>query len=528
MINRFEELTIEYSFNPTNTYNQNVRFISSDENIFTVDKNGVIKAKNEGIAKLTIIVEDNKSLNKEFTIKVSYPLYVDIEFETTPYVYLNETIKVIGITKGYQSSQSNEIIWSVDNESIATISSDGTIKGISEGSVIIKAQIKGTEVITSTTVFVQQKKEDITDVEKFILSILNTKVFSTLAVAYDDAQIPYYYQINRGVSAFLFEDLVIDKSYMRTDRPDLSTKVEYITIHDTGNFNKGAGAKANIQYFQTADTSIHFTSGNDGVFQGVPLTARAAHAGDGVRPYELDKTNVLVTTDNPTITMIDGYFAINGEKTSLRPYNLDGTFDKTNYSTNQLTYSGIRCVSGTDGYYYLGKTYYNTTYLQVCNYGGNASSIGIESCINSGSDYYLTIQRTAKLVASLLKQFNLTINDVKMHNYFSGKNCAQLMKNNSRYLLSYKQDGYKYEDTLYGEFLELIQTEYQMNKYLEDYSIKFISSDTNLLGENGRVKTYNLQPQTVSYKIEITSKTTGDQRVIESSIIIPSSYSMET
>ena len=30
----------------------------------------------------------------------------------------------------------------------------------------------------------------------------------------------------------------------------------------------------------------------------------------------------------------------------------------------------------------------------------------------------------------LMDKYNLTTNDVKMHNYFSGKNCAQLLKNN--------------------------------------------------------------------------------------------------
>lgn len=60
--------------------------------------------------------------------------------------------------------------------------------------------------------------------------------------------------------------------------------------------------------------------------------------------------------------------------------------------------------------------------------GGNMNGIGIEMCVNKGNDYNKTKENTAKLVAVLLKSYQLSIDAVKKHQDFSGKNCpAQLL-----------------------------------------------------------------------------------------------------
>lgn len=60
--------------------------------------------------------------------------------------------------------------------------------------------------------------------------------------------------------------------------------------------------------------------------------------------------------------------------------------------------------------------------------GGNMNGVGIEMCVNEGNDYSKTKENTAKLVAVLLKSYHLSIDSVKKHQDFSGKNCpAQLL-----------------------------------------------------------------------------------------------------
>ena len=63
----------------------------------------------------------------------------------------------------------------------------------------------------------------------------------------------------------------------------------YITIHDTENAGKGAGAASHARYLKrtTGDgpaTSWHFTVDDRGVYQHLPLDEVAWHAGDGHTP----------------------------------------------------------------------------------------------------------------------------------------------------------------------------------------------------------------------------------------------------
>ena len=310
------------------------------------------------------------------------------------------------------------------------------------------------------------------EVIQFVLSIMNSySNSSTAANSRTNYGVtnPYLYSIVRGATTFLFEDLIIDtESYVRRGSASLvNNKVEYITIHDTWALPRTA--KGLAEYFQTDITSVHYTVGNDGIYQIVRLTDKAAHAGDSpYRAYALEKTNVLATTTKPVITMTDGYFTINGEKTNLRPYtDYEGTIqDMNNYTTSQLTYSGIRCIIGEDGYYYLGKTYFNDTYKTVSNFGGNANSIGIEMCVNTDGEFNAAMRSDARLIAYLLRTHNLGMANIKQHFDFAynDKNCPENIRNDRRWF----------------EMLGMIAREYTSQTLLPDVDVtyKVLSNNT--------------------------------------------------
>lgn len=455
---------------------------------------------------------------------------IELLYNTTPYVEIGDSIKINCECYGFTS---DDIIWLSSNENIAVVNEIGEVTGLNKGTVEIIAKSNKYNLEKAITVEVYDDIESKDAVEQFVLSIMNSYSNSvTAANSRSNYEVvnPYFYSIYRGPIKYLFEDLEIDtESYKRDGAaPLVNNKVEYITIHDTWALQRTA--KGIAEYFLTDITSVHYAAGNDGIYQIIRLTDKAAHAGDSpYRAYALEKTNVLATSENPEITMVDGYFAINGVKTDLRPYtDYEGTIqDKTNYTTQQLTYSGIRCIIGEDGYYYLGKTYFNDTYKTVSNFGGNANSIGIEMESLKGNDFYFTMQRTAKLVAMLLDKFDLTTNDVKMHNYFSGKNCAQLLKNNLKNELSYKIDKHDINDTLWDEFLELCDAELKMIEYSKKYKFEFISSDTTLLTNTGRVISHNKESVCVPYSIKIINIETNQEIIIDSSIIIPGSLDID-
>ena len=63
---------------------------------------------------------------------------------------------------------------------------------------------------------------------------------------------------------------------------------------------------------------------------------------------------------------------------------------------------------------------------------GNEYGIGIELCVNEDGNFEKTFDNAAKLVAYLLNEYNLTINDIKTHHDFSGKDCPHLILQNNR------------------------------------------------------------------------------------------------
>ncbi|MBQ8292725.1 MAG: N-acetylmuramoyl-L-alanine amidase [Bacilli bacterium] len=455
---------------------------------------------------------------------------MELLYETTPYVDNGKTINILYECYGFEKSK---VKWVSTDESIAAVTEDGKVIGLKAGTVQITAYVEELGLEEQITVIVYENIQKMPEVAQYVLSIMNSYSYSVTAANscrnYAVSN-PYLYSIYRGATKYLFEDLVIDTdSYARDGTaPLINNKVEYITIHDTWGMAKNAEGLA--EYFLNDITSVHYTTGNDGIFQIIRLTDKGAHAGDSpYRAYALEKTNVLATTDNPVITMIDGYLTINGIKTELRPYtDYEGTIqDMTNYTTSQITYSGIRCVIGDDGYYYLGKTYFNDTYKTISNFGGNANSIGIEIESRKGIDFFWNMQKTAKLVAMLMDKFDLTTNDVKMHNYFSGKNCAQLLKNNLKYEYNYQIDKHKMEDTLWDEFLELCDVELKMLEYNKQYKFELISSDTSLLTNTGRVIGHTNSRECVPYTIRITNISTNEVIELQSAIIIPSSTEID-
>ncbi len=65
--------------------------------------------------------------------------------------------------------------------------------------------------------------------------------------------------------------------------------------------------------------------------------------------------------------------------------------------------------------------------------GGNRNGIGIELCVNKGSNFDTTLHNAAVLVAYLLDTYDLSIDDVKKHQDFSGKICPSTLIQQNRW-----------------------------------------------------------------------------------------------
>ena len=140
-----------------------------------------------------------------------------------------------------------------------------------------------------------------------------------------------------------------------------------------------------------------------------------------------------------------------------------------------------------DGSHTWEEKYFNKTYNKECIGGGNQNSVGIESCVYQGVDFNMVMRRLAKLTASLLIKYQLTIKDVKQHYDFSGKNCPQVIREANRW----------------EEFLFLVELELFAQKELEDVIFQWQSLSPEIMDDEGKVFYHPGKETTIAYQVEV-------------------------
>ncbi len=283
----------------------------------------------------------------------------------------------------------------------------------------------------------------------------------------------------------------------------LKPSTEYVTVHDTASAAPTADAYRHAQYVSNGGggTSWHYSSGSDGIYHQIPDNEVAYHAGDGTRFFNLLDTGVKYEHENPKITIGDDhYYYLDNKKTLIKVPEIEEGIYPT---TDMINDYGI-IIEERNHNYWMGETWYSPSYKKVANFGGNRNSIGIETMVNQGSNLSLTWHKTAKLVAHLLKDNNLTPNRVKAHHYFSGKDCPMTMRRNHSY---------------WEHFLSYVKAEYDILMLLDDsIQIKFTFLTPDLLDDTGMVKEAKIG-ETVSYNIVVTDGKNTKEVTLSSKIV---------
>lgn len=516
---RYGEHAFTWNITPSDASVQTVKFEIGDESILKINSKGVLSALKEGKTTVKIVSTINPNVYHEFDIEVYTPGRIEAKYLDSSVV---EVGKTISINAEYAGRVEGELVYSSDDESIITVNSNGIVSGVKAGSANVI--ITCADVSIEVGVTVVDKIDELDPLIQYLISTTQYNVLSFTAVSYGSphtfgpelSENPYYSDILGSINMYLFEELDITEMIVpetNSNRPGVIKEKAYIVVHDTGTYTNALAYNfANNMHSTSSSTSWHYTVGNDGIFHTIPDNEAAYHAGDGKREYELEATGIEATTSAEDAVIEinnEGYYTINGEETNLRPYILSNgveTVDTTIYKTSQINSQGIRCVV-KDGYYYLGKTWFSSEYQYIANYGGNRNGIGIESSVSLGTDYYYTWQKLAKLVAYLIDENNLTINDVKGHHFFSGKPCPQVILWNDSW----------------DHFIELVKAEYEMRTTYKDYKISLSFDNSTLMDANGRLNRDN-SSDCITYTISV--KKGNDTYSITLSSLVPGLYTL--
>ena len=533
--NKVTELSISETYQlkwkilPGNAGEQRVKFESSDPTVASVDQNGVITAHKYGEVTIKIISMSKHGHTDTMTVKVMSPEYFEISYETESYVVVGDKIKL----NAAYVNRKNEVCgvtWSSLDESIATVDANGYVSGVAAGVATIRATVKDNEskyqdfIVTVLT-------EEMNDALSLVLRAHESNVFVRYDLGIGAGTPSYYSDIFGSVSKLLYDhELTIDYTYNQktndkygSDLPGrIMESIEFITVHYTGSFGPGADAEAHGEWFSQPksenNTSIHYSTGNDGIYKGLDEQYRAAHAGDDgsrntVSKFAWIDTPVEVLDTDPEFPVVtitkNATFAINGRDTGVKvpvetKYGRGYVTD-----TKWLNEQGIG-VNVKDGKYQIGTSWWCYTQVgegRICSNGGNRNSIGIESAVNKGSDLWYTWQITAQLVADIMLRQDLDITRVKGHHFFSAKDCPQPMLENDM--------------EIWWEFIELVRCEYEKITACAEYEFSF-DCDSEMINEYGRVTGQSNHSQIVTYTVTIVKD--GEQQTITLASLIEGAY----
>lgn len=507
-LNLYDTYQLTWEISPSDAVCKEVKFYSSDESILRIDSNGLISTLKAGTVIVKIISLGLTNKVDEFSVNVVAPGYFDISYETDSYVSVDSSIRLNAI---YINSLGNkeEVKWESLNTEIAAVDDNGLVDGLKPGNVYIRSKISE-KVYQDFLVTVVS--EDVSIALRTVLDAHVSNVFVEYNLGIGAGTPVYYMDIIGSISKLLFnEELEINNTYNKTTNEKygeelknrLLESVEFITVHYTGSMASGDTAEAIAKYFAkpltSVKTSIHYSTGNDGIFRGMDEIYRAAHAGDDgsldtVDKFEWLDTPVEVMPNDPKFPIVtitkNSTFAINGKDTFIKVPN------ETKFGRGMVTDSkwlnkmGL-AVNIKDGKYQLGTSWWCYTQVwegRICSNGGNRNSIGIESCVNKGSDLWYTWQKTAMLCADIMYRYNLDITRVKGHHFYSAKNCPQPMLEN--------------ELEIWWEFIELVEAEYTKLTKCSDYKFNF-TTNSDYLNNNGRVVKQGLTSQLLEYTVTI-------------------------
>lgn len=149
-----ESFQLEVEILPTNATECLVSWTSTNSDVVSVTAEGLITALSEGSAQIIATTTDGSNLSALCKIEV------EMDFVPVTQILINtsecsmpvgETFQ-LSATITPQNATNQDIAWSSTNPAIATVSQEGKVEGISEGTAVIIASTKDGSNLSSTSI----------------------------------------------------------------------------------------------------------------------------------------------------------------------------------------------------------------------------------------------------------------------------------------------------------------------------------------------------------------------------------------
>lgn len=138
LLQKGEKKELLYEIQPTDAFDKRIKWSSSNEEVATVDANGVVTAHKSGTATITVSSYDG-SVTNSCEIIVAQPVTgVSIEPAEIEFHNLGDKAQLKAVFEPEDATNKN-VTWKSSNESVCSISADGSIIATGYGKTVVLA-----------------------------------------------------------------------------------------------------------------------------------------------------------------------------------------------------------------------------------------------------------------------------------------------------------------------------------------------------------------------------------------------------
>lgn len=146
---------LEVALSPSEAFVKEVVWSSEDENVASVDQSGNVTANNIGITNINVSTTDGSNLTASCKVTVAEFVKSIVVSPLEATINEGETIQLT-CEVSPESATYKDVIWSSEDEDIATVNSEGVVTAVSSGNVKIKATASdGSNVFGESTIIVE-------------------------------------------------------------------------------------------------------------------------------------------------------------------------------------------------------------------------------------------------------------------------------------------------------------------------------------------------------------------------------------